>query len=221
LNALHNEPGDYEIEAAQKLASLKAELVKRTNNKVVVHTKLVAGLIETEIIKACDSKNTLAVVTATKGASLKAHFFIESITVHLSRNLKHPVIAVPLNMRYKPIRKVLLATDLENLNTLPITAIIKIINAFTAQIDIVHVYNNEDKFEVMASRVTELTRYLDSLNPQFHFVCNTNVYNGIIEFAKQNNSDIILSFPKQHTFFHKSRTKQLVFNAPFTVMTIQ
>jgi len=146
---------------------------------------------------------------------------MESITVYLSKNLQYPVIVVPANMQYKPVRKILLATDLENLYSLPVEAVIKITNAFKAQIDIVHVYSKEDHFEVISGRMSELTDYLKCLNPHFHFVHNTDTYDGIIDFAEQNNSDIILTIPKKHAFFHKSRTKQLLFNAPFTVMTMQ
>jgi nucleotide-binding universal stress UspA family protein len=220
-NQPYDESDVAEIEAEQKLNDLKENLVKRTNNKVSVQTKQVVGLIENEIIKICDYKNALAVVMATKGPSLKEHFFMESITVHLSKNLTYPVIAVPSNMKYKPVNKILLATDLENLYSLPVDAIIKIIDAFKAQLEIVHVYNKEDKCEIMVSRMSELTNYLKCLNPQFHFVYNTNVYKGIIDFAKQNNSDIILTIPKKRSFFYKSRSKQLLFNAPITIMTMQ
>ena len=66
-------------------------------------------------MKICDYKNPLAVVMATHGVSIKERFFLGSITVYLSKNLKYPVIVVPQDLNYKPINKILLATDLENL----------------------------------------------------------------------------------------------------------
>jgi len=163
----------------------------------------------------------MCVVMATKGASMKNHFFVGSMTVHLSKNLKYPVIIVPEHAHYKRVNKILLATDLEHLYNLPVDAIKNIATIFNAQMDIVHVYGTEDNFDVMYSRMSELTNNLCSLNPQFHFIYNREVYNGIINFAKENNTDIILTFPKKHGFFRKSESKQLIFNAPFTVMTIQ
>jgi nucleotide-binding universal stress UspA family protein len=221
LNHFNYKGCGAEVEAEQKLNHLKEEITKRTSGKIYVQTKQVIGLIENEITKMCSYKNPVAVVMAAKGASMKDHLFMDSITVYLSKNLKYPIIIVPPGMHHKPIHKILLATDLENIYNLPVETIIKITSVLNAQLDIVHVYNEEDKCEVMVSRMTELVYYLESLDPQFHFVYNPNVYKGVIDFAKENHSDIILTFPKKHQFFHKSQSKQLVFNAPFTVMTIQ
>jgi hypothetical protein len=169
----------------------------------------------------CEYKNPLAVVMATHGATLKEQFFVGSITVHLSKNLKYPVIVVPAGTIYKPVSKILFATDLENLYDLPVEKIINIVTAFNAEIDIVHVYKSEDKFEVMSGRMSELMNYLKNLKPQFYFIKSKNVYEAILEFARKNNSDIILTFPKKHPFFYRSESKQLIFKSPFAVMTIQ
>jgi hypothetical protein len=45
---------------------------------------------------------------AMRGATLKEQFFIGSITVYLSKNLKYPVIVVPQDVGYKSINKILL-----------------------------------------------------------------------------------------------------------------
>jgi len=88
-------------------------------------------------------------------------------------------------------------------------------------------HNNSKAFEPLQKAIiicpigASSTDYLKCLNPHFHFVHKTDAYDGIIDFAEQNNSDIILTIPKKHAFYHKSRTKQLLFNASFTVMTMQ
>src|ERR1700759_5606022 len=45
-NELYGEPDAAEIEAGQKLNDLKENLVQKINNKVLVQTKQVVGLIE-------------------------------------------------------------------------------------------------------------------------------------------------------------------------------
>jgi len=218
---VNSKPDPGEIEIENKLDSLKKELVKRTGTKIRVYSKQVDCIIENELMKICEDKNPFAIVMATHGKSLKEQFFIGSITVYLSKNLKYPVIVVPQDVSYKPINKILLATDLENLYDLPVEKIINVATAFNAQIDIVHVYNCENKLEVITARISELTNYLKSLSPQFHFIKSKNVYEAVTYFARNNNSDLILTFPKKHAFFYKSESKQFIFNAPFAVMTIQ
>ena len=213
------ELSDNEIE--KKLRTLKNDLIKRAEKRIVIQTKQVTGFIENEIITMCDYQNPLAVVMATQGANFREHFFVGSITVYLSKNLKYPVIAVPKNVTYKPVNKILLATDLENLYDLSIEKIVNVVKAFNATLDIVHVYKNEDKLGLMKARKSELARYLKDLAPRFHFIKSKNVYEAITNFAQKNNSDLILAFPKKHAFFHKSESKQLIYNSPFAVMTIQ
>src|SRR5262249_49010049 len=112
-------------------------------------------------------------------------------------------------------------SDLENLNELPQDKIVDIITAFKASLDIVHVYNNEDKFDVMSNRISELSCCLKKLNPQFHFGKHNNVQDAIIDFATRNNSDLILTFQKKHAFFHKSKSRQFILHSPVTVMSIR
>ncbi|MEP6464899.1 MAG: universal stress protein [Parafilimonas sp.] len=218
---VYEEPTDDEIEVEKKLSKLKDDLVKKTANKVPIHTSRVIGFIETEIVKICEYKKPLAVVMATQGARIKEHFFVGSITVHLSKNLKYPVIVIPPNVRYKPIKKILLATDLENLSSFPVENITAIVTAFNAKLDIVHVYKNNDRFETMEARMRTLYNSLIDLNPRFHFIKSKNVYKAITNFAQENKEDIILTFPHKHVLFYKSQSKQLIFNSPVAVMSIQ
>jgi hypothetical protein len=128
---------------------------------------------------------------------------------------------VPRDLEHKPIQKILMATDLENIHGLPIERIKNIVTAFNAQLDVVHVCNGEEKQEMASGRMHELTGYLSGCNAHGHIIYHRNVYEGIIDFAKENNADIILTCPKKHSFFYKSKSKQLIFKAPFAVMTLQ
>jgi hypothetical protein len=169
----------------------------------------------------CDYKEPFVVVMATHGASLRKLFFIGSITVYLSRNLKYPVIVVPENVHFKPVHDIALATDLKNIDDLPIEKISAVVKAFNAKLSIVHVNSGKDNFEENSVKVHALYNYLKHLNPEFQFIYNSTVQKGIISFAKKNNIDMILTFPKRHAFFHSSESKQLIFNSPVTVMTLQ
>jgi nucleotide-binding universal stress UspA family protein len=213
---------DYdETEIEEKFTALKKTLLTRTGNTIKIKASQLSGIIENELIKICDYKNPFAVVMATHGASLRKLFFIGSITVYLSRNLIYPVVVVPEHVHFKPVHHIALATDLKNIDDLPIEKISAVVNAFNAKLSIIHVNSGKENFEVNSVKVHALFDYVKHLNPQFQFVYNNNVQRGIISFAKKNNIDMILTFPKKHAFFHSSESKQLIFNSPVTVMTIQ
>ena len=107
--------GEIEI----KFMQLKTELTKRTGDKIRMRFKQVSGIIENELVKICEWRHPLAVVMATHGASAKTQFFMESITVHLARHLKYPVIVVPENIQYRQVKKIVLASDLKNIDEFP------------------------------------------------------------------------------------------------------
>ena len=209
-----------ESEIEKTLIELKKKLLKTTQNKIIIKAKQLAGTIENELIKICAYKSPFAVVMATHGASLRKLLFVGSITVYLSRNLKYPVIVVPENVHFKPVHNIALATDLKNIDELPVEKILSVITAFKAQLSLVYVYSGKEDLNEYAAEKSALHAHFKELNPAFHFVQNDNVQSGIVSFAEKNNIDIILTFPKKHTLFHSSESKQLIFHSPVTVMTL-
>ena len=211
-----------EEEIEQKLVALKKRLLERTGHNIRIGCKKVGGMIENELMKICTDREPFAVVMATHGESLRKLFFIGSITVYLSRNLKYPVIVVPENETFKPVHKIALATDMKDVYDLPVEKISAVIRAFNAELDIVHVNSNGRHFTKDSIEVKIMGKLLRELYPQFHFVNNKkSVHNGILSFANDNNIDMILLLPKKHNLFYKSASKQFIFNSPVTVMTIQ
>ena len=228
LLVLHaTEPGfsspDYcSDDVEEKFMKLKDALANRTGNKLQMQFKQVPGIIENELMEICKRKNPFAVVMATHGANTQTRFFIESITIHLSRHLKYPVIVVPGNIQYKQVKKIVLATDLKEIKKLPAEKIIATVNAFNARLHVLHINTNEDRLMNEGSpEIAFLKTKLQQADPAFHFLKCKNVQKGILMFAENNNADIIITFPKKHIFFHKSESRQVIFNSPVTVMTMQ
>ncbi|MFT4155626.1 universal stress protein [Parafilimonas sp.] len=211
---------ETETSIDRKFIRLKDKLVKRTGNTIKIRFKAVPGIIENEVIKICDRRQPFAVVMATHGANAKTQFFMESITIHLSRHLNYPVIIVPPDTQYRPVQKIVLATDLKDIDKLPAEKITTAVNAFNARLHILHI-NNDKQYDESAAEAITLKARLEHLNPVFHFLKCRNVQRGILMYAENNEVDMIITFPKKHLFFHKSETKQVIFNSPVTVMTIR
>lgn len=218
---LSSSPEEDEETGERKLLGLQKILIKKTGDKIKVRIKQVSGVIEDELIKICDKNAPFAVVMATHGSSLRKLFLIGSITVYMAKSLKYPVMVVPVGVQFKPIKNITLATDLKNVDSLPIEKISLIITSFKASLDIIHVSTGGKSSKAISVQANELRNYLDHLKPQFYFVHNKNIHEGIISFAGKQKADMILAFPKKHSFFHSSESQQLIFNSPVTVMTIQ
>jgi len=209
-------------EVEVKFMQLKEELKKRTGNKIKTWFKQVPGIIESELVDICERKHPFAVVMATHGANTQTQFFIESITIHLSRHLQYPVIVVPGNIQYRQVQKIVLATDLKEIEKLPAEKIIAMVNAFNAKLHVLHINTNEGKLvNAHSPEIAAIKTKLQQADPAFHFLKCNNVQKGILMFAENNNADIIITVPKRHIFFHKSESRRMIFNSPVTVMSIQ
>jgi len=212
----------YSNDVEEHFLKLKKDLVDRTGNKVEIRFKQVPGVIENELMKICERRHPFAVIMATRGANATMHFFMESITIHLSRHLKYPVMIVPKNIQYKQVQKIVIATDLKDVDKLPVDKIMTAVNAFKARLHVLHINTNGDEqINKHSPQVEAIKTKLQQADPAFHFLKSKNVQKGVLMFAENNNIDIIMTFPKKHIFLHRSESKQVIFNSPVTVMTIQ
>ena len=212
-------PNDINIE--KRLFALERKLRTRTGDKIIINAMLVSGTIENELIKICEDENPLAVVMATHGDGTMERFFIGSITVYLSKHLQYPVLVIPKDVCFKPIHKVILASDMKSIYDLPLEKITDIVTVFNASLDVVHVCGSNEKMNKNPVEVSFLNHRLRYLNPHFHFINNDNVSEGVSLFAEKNNADMVLIFPKKHGPFHKSDSKQFIFHSTVPVMTVQ
>jgi len=208
------------IVSEEKITNLKNSLNIRTKNKINIRIKNIAGAIHNELEDLCKQKKPFAVVMGTHGNRTIQRFFIGSTTFYAARHLPYPVLVVPAGVRYKPVKKIALASDFKTINTIGLYEIRTILTAFSATLEIVHV--NKDSGEVGKVPIEKslLENYLKEFHPKFHLINNSSVEKGIELFLQKNNTDLILILPKKHGPFHKSQSKEFVFHSPVPVITI-
>jgi nucleotide-binding universal stress UspA family protein len=211
---------DNLLNTEEKLFNLKRKLARRTKDTIKIYAKQVSGTIENELIKICKYKDPLAVVMATHGNGVITRFFSESITLYLSKHLQYPVVVVPEGVSYKPIRKIVLATDMKSIYELPLDQITSLLTGFNATLHVVHVNKNNEGSSENSIEALFLRNHLRMLNPQFHFIRNDNVQKGVSLFADEHNADMVLILPRKHGLFHRSDSKQFIFHSPVPVMAI-
>src|SRR5205085_5245353 len=128
-----------QAEMEKELEALKMKLSAATNNKVKIQTKSILSSPEYEIKELCKTKKPFAVVMGTHRYSSLDRFFLGSTTLYTAKHLQNPVLVIPSNATYKPIKKIALATDLEDIYNRPVHEIETIINLFNAELEIFYV----------------------------------------------------------------------------------
>jgi nucleotide-binding universal stress UspA family protein len=203
-----------------ELAALKNKLCDATNDKVNIITKNIAGSAEYEIKELCKTTKPFAVVMGTHTSSVLDRFFLGSTTLYSAKHLRYPVIIVPHNAEYKGIKKIALASDLQDIFNVPTHEIETVVKSFNAEFEIFFAAKNDKIIDRNAVQTLLLDHRLLDLTPQFHFVKNEDIMIGVNAIAKEHEIDLLIFIPKKHGPFHKSQAKDFVFYSDVPLMAI-
>ena len=211
----------------EKLESLKQSIRHITSGKLKVYTEAKIGDVVDELEDLCKLIQPFAVVMGTKGASGIERMLFGSITLTTIRHLKWPVIVVPPGKEYgKGIKKIGFACDFKQVvETTPVQFIKQMVKEFNAELHVLNVdYENKHFKPETPEQSVLLHTLLEDINPNYHFINNADIENGINEFAETNNLDLMITIPKKHKLleglFKPSSTKQLITHTHVPVMCV-
>ena len=215
-------------EAAEtKLAQLKKDLGHITSGALQIDTEARLGNMSDELEDCCNNIQPLAVVMGTKGHSAVERALFGSNTLTVIKHLSWPVICVPLGKEYGTgIKRIGLACDFREVKeTTPVGVIKTLVKEFKAELHVLNVDHDNKHFSTDTPYQSVLLHTaLEELNPQYHYIENKDIEDGINKFAETNNLDLIITIPKKHKLleglFKKSSTKQLVFDSHVPVMCV-
>lgn len=208
------------------LEDLAADLLKRTDLKIKVSIDLEIGNVEKKIESFCRNKHTFMVVMGASGNSLQ-NTLNGSTTIRALRRLPYPLLVIPENAVFLGVKNIIVACDREDidygiptfLSTLRLMA-----QLLGARLELVHVLTTRK--EIAAETLEEYNSWKEAAKttaPELHFIRQSKVEEGIIEYLKNHAADWLMVFPKKHAVleFHNSHTRQIVLTCPFPVMSIQ
>ncbi|MDP4149743.1 MAG: universal stress protein [Bacteroidota bacterium] len=218
-----------ELEAGAKttLSQLREELVQRTGGKIRVSVHMEVGSVEHNIEEFCRRKTPFAIVMGTSGHSLE-RFFSGSHLPAAIRHLPYPLIVVPKDTEFHPIKKILVACGLTDMaEGIPVaTSFLKELkDHFDCHFDVINICTPRQDDQSEAEATFQFNSWKDRLQeayPEVHFVKMNKVEEGIEEYVSKHPTDIIMVFPRRHGLleFHRSHSKQLAMHSNVPVMSI-
>lgn len=204
------------------------QLVKETPSlaKVPHHSIIQYGSLHESINELSKEQNIALIVMGTHGASGIAKSLIGSNAYHVIKNVKIPVIALPVDADISRMKHIALAGDYRNIPAHDsIHLVVDMVKAFLGQLHVIHI----DKGEVLVKEQIDIARsmdkYLNHIKHSFHFRKFDDVEEGLIEFAKELDIEMIAMISKHHNFLerlrHGSHTKRMVLDIPMPIMIIR
>ncbi|MDP9229948.1 MAG: universal stress protein [Bacteroidota bacterium] len=212
--------------AEEQLLQLKNEIEQSTSGNTKVYTEAVLGNTVDELEAVCKRVRPFTVVMGTRGSSGMERVLFGSTTLIAIRHVSSPIIIVPPGTKYTGIKKIGFACDFKKvLETTPTQSIKEIVKEFNAELYVLNVDHQSRHFKPDTPQESILLHtMLQDLNPEYHFIDDVDIEDGINRFAERNNIDLVITIPKKHTLlqglFKKSSTRQLVFHSHVPIMCI-
>lgn len=171
--------------------------------------KVEMGYFSETIIEELEVDDYDLLVLGTKGASGVKEVLIGSNTADAIKHVECKMIVVPHQTKIQPPKHILLSSDFtsESLK-LEYKIIDGLRELFNAEIDLLHVFKSFERLEDIS-----YSDLMEKKEVDIHVLENDNVEETILEFAHENNFDMIALVPKNRGFirniFHHSVTKKI------------
>ncbi|MFC3198768.1 universal stress protein [Parapedobacter deserti] len=156
------------------------------------------------------------VVVGTTGKSNFERVLVGTNTVNLAAECMVPLLVVPRNARFEPIKKIVFACDLKRAShNTPVGQIDLWLQRLQAELLVLNVTTEGKhlKSDIIAEQ-HELYGLLDGLRPAYHYAESDDVAEEIENFAEGQHAGLIITIPKSYGFFerlfHRSVSKQLI-----------
>lgn len=209
-----------------KLAELKHNIETITANKLKIYTESRLGEVAEEITKLTDTLAPFAIIMGTRGTTGVGRFFMGSNSISVISKVGVPVFVIPPGVRFKPLKKLGLATDLRAVvDNTPVDKIRELVHFFNAELHVLNVDYNRKHFTPSTPLETlNMDSLLAGMNPLYDFIENKDIDEGLSDFAEKNNLDLLITLPKKHSmlerFFEKSITRELIHETHIPIMCI-
>ena len=210
-----------------QIKELKEKIEHTTSGKIKVYAETILGNTVDELEELCKRINPFAVVMGAKGKTGIEKVVFGSTTLTAIRHLTWPVICVPPGKEYgKGIKKIGFACDFRQVvETTPVQFIRQIVKELNAELHILNVDYKEKHFRPDTPEQSFMLHHmLEDLKPEYHFIDNPDIEDGINQFAETNNLDLVIAIPRKHKLleglFKHSSTKELVFQSHVPVMCV-
>ena len=210
----------------QALKSVETELSGLTDSPISIVAEEDADFIDS-LERYVRHNDIQMIVMGITGATRLGQIFMGSNTLNIVNRKTVPVIIVPPDAHFKDAKNIMLISDFKDVEkTTPIEPLKAILNLFKPTLHIVNVDSEHyvELTEEYKAERAKLHEMLEEFNPEYYFIRLYDFMDAINQFVLDNNIDLIITIPKDHTFltniFKISHTKKLAYHSHVPIVAI-
>ncbi len=178
-----------------------------------------------EIIDLCESHQIDLIVMGTQGATGAKEILLGTNTVYVIRKAKVPVLAIPENYRFKPIKKILFAVDYwSHYKEAELKVLNEMIHLNAAKLMVMHAGEEQALKEVQTKNKAFLKDYFKTTDAKFEEMKDRYMPNAVHDYIADHSIDLLAMMNRKHSFLERLLVRQNIdaigyhVKIPFLVM---
>lgn len=177
--------------------------------------------------RICEQHPVGLVVAGSTGKGGLAKFLLGSNTINLADKCPVPLLIVPEDADFEPIRKIVFACAMEKvIQTTPVETISLFTRQLNSKLLVLNVALEHKRFNPdIIPEQYEIHRLLDDLNPSYHYIEEDEIVEGIMDFVEDEGAQLLITVPKTYgffdSFFRRSVTKKLAYDTDIPLLVLR
>lgn len=187
------------------LSELRETILPLTNKDTLILTKADSLPLDIGINNLAETCEAKLLVIGSERDVLKK-LLMGSSTKKLLKACNLPILIVPPQAKFKPIRKIVMGCDLKDVaDTIPIARFIHLINNFRAQLTVINISKTDKELLTPDEEYEQDTFYdlFEVLDPTIQYIEGNSVSKGVLDYADQFDAQLIVVVAKKHSFIER------------------
>ena len=203
-------------EQSEKSLQQYLDIIKVNHQQLDIESISAYGEPPFAIERIAGERQIDLVVLGSRGRGAIPEAIYGSTTSQVIKTIAQPLLIVPFSYIKKVPKKIVLATDLVQMEDLQVLEpMLRVARKFEAEIVIMNVTGNDEHHSVKhAIRRLNFNNHFEGIERRFDVVENKDIVSGISDFLDAEQADLLVLSPKQYPYFsrmfHRSITKSMV-----------
>ncbi len=203
---------DYGIDVSLAGLERTVEQIEKEYPNPKHHFEMISefSTLTDEVDNICGNVGIDLIVMGTTGASGAEEIFLGSNTVHVIKKAKVPVLAVPEDYTYEPLKVIMFPTDYQRRFKIDdVEPLFHIASKFNATLHVVHTVENGLSPKQIKNK-NFLKGMLENIPCKFQDVTNDAMPSLVHSYVSRHSVDLVVMMNRKHTFLQRLFLKQNV-----------
>lgn len=218
---------EIERDSMESLKKIERKIHQKHGSKLIIECHCKYGFPVDEINFFAEENKIDLIIMGMEGTGYLTEKLIGSITTSLIRKAKCPVLAIDKEVRFKNIKKIVLASDYGEIKNKSILAPLKeFAHLFKAHVYILNVARELEIIPSVSKAVEgiKLDHLMEEINHSFYYAKNEDIIEGINDFVEEKQIDLVAMIPREHatiqSLFIEPNTKRMAFHTKVPLLAL-